>query len=108
MVNIKMLTAAAALASLGIAAPAIAEDTTPDTTIHEESPRAGTGVSVGADPKAVKHNRGEADDATGDDRMNPQDDAEVDASETGEDAAVHSSAYKKTYPDEPEVSELGE
>lgn len=108
MVNIKILTAAAALASLGIAAPVIAEDSTPDTTIHEESPRAGTGVSVGADPNAAQHNRGEVDDATGGDRMNPQDGAEVDASETGEDSAGHSSPYKKTYPDEPEVSELEE
>lgn len=100
MINMKMLTAAAALASLGIAAPVVAEDTTPATTIHEESPRAGTGVSVGSDPNAVQHNRDEADDANGD--------ADANADVPGPDAPVHTSAYKKTYPEEAEVSELEE
>lgn len=108
MVNIKLLTAAAALASIGIAAPVVADDTAPATTIHEESPRAGTGVSVGADPNAAKHNRGEADDATGDDRMNEEDNVDASGDVPGADGPVRTSAYKKTYPEEPEVGELDE
>jgi hypothetical protein len=85
MVNFKILTAVAAFASLGIAAPiAMAEDTSPATTIHEKSSRAGTGVSVGSEPNAVQYNHGEADDA------------------------VHTSAYRKTYPEESELNELDE
>lgn len=108
MVNIKMLTAVAAIATLGVAAPVAAEEATPATTIHEESPRAGTGVSVGSDPNAVKHNRGEVDDANGNDSSKVRDNVDANGDVPGADDAVHNSAYKKTYPEEPEVSELDE
>lgn len=93
MLNMKMLTAVAAIAALGIAAPVAAEETTPATTIHEESPRAGTDIGGDSDSDAVKSNRGEAD---------------ANEDMPGADDAVHSSAYKKTYPEEPEVGELDE
>ena len=95
MVNMKLLTAAVAFASLGLAGPVLAGDTTPETTIHEESPRAGTSSSLGGDTDAMHHD----EKKNGDDAME---------SGQGSDAAVHESAYKKTYPEEPEVSELDE
>ncbi len=92
MVNLKILTAAVAFASLGIAAPVtMAEDATPASTIHEDS--AGTGVSEAADPN-------------GEDRMDVPTEAGKEI--TGPDAPVHNSAYKKTYPDEKDVGEVEE
>jgi hypothetical protein len=85
MINMKMLTAVAAIATLGIAAPVVAEDTTPPTTIHEESPRAGTDIGVDTESMA--------------------EDADASSEVPGTDDAVHSSAYKKTYPAESEVGE---
>ena len=101
MVNMKLLTAAVAFASLGLAGSVLAGDTTPETTIHEESPRAGTSSSLGGDTDAMHHDEKKMDHGkkNGDDAME---------SGQGSDAAVHESAYKKTYPEEPEVSELDE
>jgi hypothetical protein len=121
MVNFKILTAVAAFASLGIAAPiAMAEDTSPATTIHEESPRASTGVSVGSDPNAAQHNRGEADDAvhtsaykktypTESEIKDTNDATNGDGADiTGPDDAVRTSAYKKTYPTESEMKDTND
>lgn len=95
MLNLKMLTAVAAFASLGIAAPiAMAEDTTPATTIHQESPRAGTDAS--SNPDAMHNKQGEMDGANGADQMDAPD------------APAHTSAYKKTYPDEKDMGEVDE
>lgn len=91
MLNMKILTAAVAFASLGLAGPVMADDMTPETTIHEESPRAGTSSSLGTGPDTMDH-----------------DGKKMDHKKTDSDEVVHDSAYKKTYPEEPEVSELDE
>ena len=112
MVNLKMLTAAAALASFGLAGPALAGDTTPATTIHDESPRAGTSSSLGTDPDAMEHDKKQmdhkkdSDDAVATGRKDFPTEAGKEIHETDE--VVRESAYKKTYPEEPEVSELDE
>lgn len=113
MVNIKILTAAAAFASLGLAGPVLADDTTPETTIHEESPRAGTSAELGndsaatdRDKKTLDHKKKDSDDAIASGRKDFPSEAGKDINETDE--AVRTSAYKKTYPEEPEVSELDE
>lgn len=105
MVNLKMLTAAAAFASLGIAAPiAMAEDTTSATTIHEVSPRAGT--DVGTTPDAMPNKQGEMEGANGAEQMDVP--TEAGKKMNAPDAPVHTSPYKKTYPDEKDMGEVDE
>lgn len=111
MVNMKLLTAAVAFASLGLAGPVIADDTTPKTTIHEESPRAGTSSSLGTDADSMDHDKKSMDQKDHDDAIaSGRKDFPTEAGKEihGTDEAVHQSAYKKTYPEEPEVSELEE
>ena len=102
-----------AFASLGLAGPVLAGDTTPETTLHEESPRAGTSSSLGTGPdtmdhdeKKMDHKNTDPDDSLASGRKDFPTEAGKEIH--GTDEVVRDSAYKKTYPEEPEVSELDE